>query len=256
MSLRERRPPVGHQFGNIRKPDITQEVQLHPDMPSDTSEETKVTDIITTPLGDDERLRTYEDHLQEGSKALQTGDLDRAEKSFAAALKSVHVKGQHNAEAEPLYRLGEVYLKRGIQSKDGGDFTKAAALCNAALVRSKREDIEKAIQAIRQSFVKHVLDIEQKGHIDEIEKHKWMLNEDRDCAEREMKRIDEEIDPYSLDEDDPELGEVEKKRVEAIKTLFETIVDQRKTFIAGLVDECIAVMGPPPCKYAMIGLGS
>ncbi|XP_078617856.1 uncharacterized protein LOC144885692 isoform X2 [Branchiostoma floridae x Branchiostoma japonicum] len=254
MSLRERRPPVGHQFENIRKPDITQDIQLHPDIPSDASEESKVTDIITTPLGDDER--TYEDHLQEGSIALQTGDLDRAEKSFAAALKSVHVKGQHNAEAEPLYRLGKVYLKRGIQSKDGGDFTKAAALCNAALVRSRTEDIQGEIQAITQSFVKHVLDIEQKGHIDDTEKHKLMLNEDRDYAKREIKRIDEEIDPYSLDEDDPELREVEKKRVEAIKTLFETIVDQRKTFIAGLIDECIVVMGPPPCKYAMIGLGS
>ncbi|XP_035686452.1 uncharacterized protein LOC118422795 isoform X1 [Branchiostoma floridae] len=256
MSLRERRPPVGHQFENIRKPDITQDIQLHPDIPSDASEESKVTDIITTTLGDDERLRTYEDHLQEGSIALQTGDLDRAEKSFAAALKSVHVKGQHNAEAEPLYRLGKVYLKRGIQSKDGGDFTKAAALCNAALVRSRTEDIQGEIQAITQSFVKHVLDIEQKGHIDDTEKHKLMLNEDRDYAKREIKRIDEEIDPYSLDEDDPELREVEKKRVEAIKTLFETIVDQRKTFIAGLIDECIVVMGPPPCKYAMIGLGS
>ncbi|XP_066288274.1 uncharacterized protein [Branchiostoma lanceolatum] len=77
---------------------------------------------------------SYEEHLQEGCWALQTGDLDKAEESFAAALKSVHVKGQHKKEAEPLYKLGDVYLKRGIQSKDGGNFTKAAALCNAALI--------------------------------------------------------------------------------------------------------------------------
>ncbi|XP_035680744.1 uncharacterized protein LOC118418805 [Branchiostoma floridae] len=83
-----------------------------------------------TRLHDD---NVYEEHLQDGCRALQTGDLDKAEQSFAAALKSVHVQGQHKKEAEPLHKLGKVYLKRGIQSKDGGDFTKAAALCNAAL---------------------------------------------------------------------------------------------------------------------------
>eukprot|EP00058_Branchiostoma_floridae_P018667 XP_002604156.1 hypothetical protein BRAFLDRAFT_71552 [Branchiostoma floridae] len=199
---------------------------------------------------------TYEDYLQKGNKDLQTGDLDKAEEHFAAALKSVHVKGEHREEAEPLYRLSEVYMKRGIQSKDGGDFTKAAALCNAALVRSKREDIEEAIQDITQSFVKHVLNTEQMVEIDNTKKQKLMLKKDRDYAEGEIKMIDENIDPYSLDDDDPELSEMEKKRVEAIKTLFQSIVDQRKTFIARLVDECIEVMGPPPCKYAMIGLGS
>ncbi|XP_035681481.1 uncharacterized protein LOC118419240 [Branchiostoma floridae] len=198
----------------------------------------------------------YEEHLHAGCRALQTGDLETAEQSFAAALKSVHFKGPHGKEAEPLYRLGEVYLKRGIQSKDGGDFTKAAALCNAALVRSRREDMEERVQEITQAFVKEVLKVEQKVDSDDTEKHKLMLKADRDYVEKEIKRIDQEVDPYSLDENDPQIREVEMKRVEAIKALFQTLVDQRKTFIAGHVDECMEVMGPPPCKYAMIGLGS
>eukprot|EP00058_Branchiostoma_floridae_P000051 XP_002585539.1 hypothetical protein BRAFLDRAFT_111892 [Branchiostoma floridae] len=206
---------------------------------------------------------TYQDQLQEGCRALQTGNLDRAEEHFAAALKAVHVEGsnldQHWKEAEPLYKLGEVYLKRGIQSKDGGDFTKAAALCNAALVRSREENrdgIKQTIQKVTRSFIKHVFGQGQMVDIEDAEKHTLMLKEDRNFVEREIKRIEQQADPYSLHDDDPKIREVEEKRAEAIKALCETIVEQRRTFIAGLVDECMEVMGPPPCKYAMIGLGS
>ncbi|XP_066278252.1 uncharacterized protein [Branchiostoma lanceolatum] len=225
-----------------------------PDIPSEDIGEGEDANTNSTTMEDD--VSIYKDHLHEGCRALQTGDLDKAEQHFAAALKSVHVKGQHKEEADPLYKLGDVYLKRGILSKDGGDFTKAAALCNAALVRSQRKDIEEAIQNITQSFVKHVLNIEQAEHINDAEKHKLMLKKDRDYTEGEIKRIDENIDPYSLDDNDPELREVEMNRVEAIRTLFQKIVHQRKMFIARLVDECIEVMGPPPCNYAMVGLGS
>ncbi|CAH1266912.1 Hypp3631 [Branchiostoma lanceolatum] len=100
----------------------------------------KIADTSVTTQDDDDSI--YKEHLQVGCRALQTGDLDKAEESFAAALKSVHVKGRHREEAEPLYKLGDVYLKRGIQSKDGGDFTKAAALCNAALPTTIWETIE------------------------------------------------------------------------------------------------------------------
>eukprot|EP00058_Branchiostoma_floridae_P003853 XP_002589341.1 hypothetical protein BRAFLDRAFT_77793 [Branchiostoma floridae] len=206
---------------------------------------------------------TYKNHLQEGCRALQTGDLDTAEQHFAAALKSVHVKdsneAQHRKEAEPLYKLSDVYLTRGMRSKDGAEFTKAAALCNAALVRARAEDtegIKQTIQEINKSFVKHVLSQEQVVDTGDAEKHELMSKKHRDRVKAEMKRIERKSDPYSLDDDDPKLRKVEKRRAEEIKALCETIVNQRRTFIADLVDECIEVMGPLPCKYAMIGLGS
>ncbi|XP_078621836.1 uncharacterized protein LOC144888036 isoform X2 [Branchiostoma floridae x Branchiostoma japonicum] len=202
---------------------------------------------------------TYQEHLQEGDMALQTGDLDRAEVNFAAALKSVFVKDEHWKETEPLLKLSYVYLKRGVQSKDGGDYTKAAALCNAALVRAStrdRDGIKQTILSIARSFVKYVLNIEQKVDMDNAQKHKFILREYRDYVKQELKRIEEEVDPYSLDDADPKIREVEKKRAEEIKALFQKIGEQRKMFLASLVDECMGVMGPPPCKYAMVGLGS
>ncbi|XP_078575669.1 uncharacterized protein LOC144861571 [Branchiostoma floridae x Branchiostoma japonicum] len=213
-----------------------------------------------TRCGDPETKLTLEHRIRYMEK--QTSLL--SEKHFAAALKKVHVRDstaqQYQREVEPLCKLGDVYSKRGQQTGDGGDFVKAAALYNAAIARSEDQvlnsNIETAIKEVGISFHKLVLGINYKVSQDNTEKHKKQLKEMRDHIKLEMETIDQHLDPYVHNEDDPRVRQIEAKRAQAVRHLFENIAQQRKEFISLLVEECIGLMGPPPCKYALIGLGS
>ncbi|XP_078659795.1 uncharacterized protein LOC144904648 [Branchiostoma floridae x Branchiostoma belcheri] len=237
---RENRSSLGHQFGNMTRPDVT---QGHTDIQSQLQ---------------------YKDHMKKGESSIENEDLDSAEKHFAAALKTVHLPDptaqQYQREVEPLCKLGDVYSKRGQQTGDGGDFVKAAALYHAAIARSSGQvlngNIARAITEVEKSFIKCVLNIHCNDSLDKTDKHKKQLKEMRDQIKLEMETIDQQMDPYVHDEDDPCVREIEAKRAQAVRQLFEKIAQQRKEFISLLVEECIGLMGPPPCKYALIGLGS
>ncbi|KAI8488583.1 hypothetical protein Bbelb_336120 [Branchiostoma belcheri] len=202
--------------------------------------------------------------LKKGESSLARADLDSAELHFAAALKMVHVRDaaaqQYQREVEPLCKLGDVYSKRGQQTGDGGDFVKAAALYNAAIARSEDRalngNIGTAIREIERLFFKCILENNSNMSHDDTEKHKKQLKEMRDQIKLEMETIDQKLDPYVHDEDDPCVKEMEAKRAQTVKQLFEKIAHGRKEFISLLVEECIGSTGLPPCKYALIGLGS
>ncbi|XP_035668092.1 uncharacterized protein LOC118410466 [Branchiostoma floridae] len=215
-------------------------------------------------LRPNDTIRHYENNLKDGEALLAIAKLDSAEKFFAAALKLVHVRDsprqQYCKEVQPLYKLGDVYSKRGQQTGEGGDFVKAAALYNAAIARSDDEavngNIVKAIKEVEKSFLECSLDIHCSVVPDDTETHKKQLKEMRNKIKLEMDRIDKELDPYIHEEDSPCVREIEAKRAQAVRQLFENITKQRREFISLLVEGCIGLMGPPPCKYAMIGLGS
>ncbi|KAI8484607.1 hypothetical protein Bbelb_377140 [Branchiostoma belcheri] len=204
---------------------------------------------------------SYRRYIQTADRDVRNGDLDAAEQNLAAALKLVHDRGKPNKakEADCLCRLGDVYVERGKRTGEGRKFTQAAALYNASMARTdkNKQDMVTRLQEAERQFLRNTcnLDCEPCPYSSALD-HMKELDNSRVRAKSQLEAIYQEHNPYQYDEDDPVVREVEIKRAEAIKNLFKSITVGRQEFFQVLTDECIAKLGPPPCKYAFIGLGS
>eukprot|EP00058_Branchiostoma_floridae_P027277 XP_002612768.1 hypothetical protein BRAFLDRAFT_97251 [Branchiostoma floridae] len=204
---------------------------------------------------------SYHRYLQTADRDLGNGDLDAAEQNLAAALKLVHdrYKPDKAREADCLCRLGDVYVEGGKRTGEGRTFTQAAALYNASMARTDgdKQNMVSRLQETERQFLRNTcnLDCEPCPYSSAVG-HRKELDSMRARVKSQLDTIHQEHKPYQYDEDDPAVREVEIKRAEAIKNLFKRITGDRQKFIQVLTDECIAKLGPPPCKYAFIGLGS
>ncbi|XP_078699832.1 uncharacterized protein LOC144926703 [Branchiostoma floridae x Branchiostoma belcheri] len=204
---------------------------------------------------------SYRRYLQTAGHDLDNGDLDAAEQNLAAALKLVHDRSKPNKakEADCLCRLGDVYVERGKRTGEGRKFTQAAALYNASMARSDgdKQNMIRKLQETERRFLRNTcnLDCEPCPYNSALD-HIKELDNSRARAKSQLETVHQENNPYQYDEDDSVVREVEIKRAEAIKDLFKSITAERREFIQVLTDECIAKLGPPPCKYAFIGMGS
>ncbi|XP_019621773.1 PREDICTED: LOW QUALITY PROTEIN: uncharacterized protein LOC109468010 [Branchiostoma belcheri] len=207
--------------------------------------------------------RPYEEYLNLGNRALENGDLNSAETNFAAALRLIHEPSKPvlHAEAHCLQRLGDVYKERGKRTKNGGVFNQSAALYNAALARTEDEESKQNLLRVRNEveplFLSHTANIglEPTWHHVVID-HKKELDDMRRHMMHQLDAIHKEYNPYQYHEDDPAAREVETLRANAIRDLFKTVARDRQRLLQVLVEECITELGPPPCRYALIAVGS
>eukprot|EP00058_Branchiostoma_floridae_P003297 XP_002588785.1 hypothetical protein BRAFLDRAFT_89785 [Branchiostoma floridae] len=218
---------------------------------------------IMTSHRDDGVTRLHGDSLKIADHALRKGYLDLAEEVFAFALRLIHDPSNPvlSDEACCLSKLGDVYVKRGQLTKEGKKFTQAAALYNAAIARTvdpnSRQSLFEKLQQVERLFLQHVVGLKcQINRCNSNEDHKNQLKAVRAYAKSQLEIIDEKHNPYQYDESDPVVREIEVQRAEAVQELFQYIAKERREFVQGLLEECMEKLGPPPCKYAYIGLGS
>ncbi|XP_078604521.1 uncharacterized protein LOC144878116 [Branchiostoma floridae x Branchiostoma japonicum] len=237
--------PSSHVIGDeIRRPHIAQDQNV--------GNATRV---------EDDKFISYQSYIQTADRDLGNGDLDAAERNLAAALKLVHdpSKPDKAREADCLCRLGDVYVERGKRTGEGRKFTQAAALYNASMARTDgdKQNMVTRLQETEKQFLTNTckIDCEPCPYRNTLH-HIKELDNMRTHVKSQLATIHQENNPYKYEEDDPVVREVEIKRAEAIKNLFKIITVERQHFIQVLTEECIGKIGPPPCKYAFIGLGS
>ncbi|XP_019646298.1 PREDICTED: uncharacterized protein LOC109486835 [Branchiostoma belcheri] len=165
-------------------------------------------------------------------------------------------------KVEDFVLLGEAYVRKGVSSKNGRDFTKASALYNAALVRcrnwAKRQNLIERIKSTESLLLQHVAGLDHaeiSSRKDDVA-HKITLQKIRLRCQKQLQDIHELCNYSGNPLHCAKTREEEEKRAEKIRALYQQISREMKAFVSDLIQECFLVLGPPPCNYAAIGLGS
>ena len=208
----------------------------------------------------------FDDILKKAGRAFENGDLETAEFHVASALKLVYHEGKEIKRMKKCFKkLGDIYLEYGKKSKNGEDFAKATALYNSALCRMQNNETqqkERMISRIKNTekqFLISILSEDSKIDVPGYEidlQHRVSLEEIRRYCEEVICKIDANPDLHIKALESEKRVASETERTDLIWTLFREICDEMSKVVRALLDECISVLGRPPCRYAVIGLGS
>ena len=209
--------------------------------------------------------------IETAKRALAKGELEIAEDYSIQAIRTVILDNSYKRNPEPYRCLAEVLEKRA----EGKNFPQrqhfllqAAALYNFVRNFLKTEDVEGELSKTLSKIVsRKLLDI-QDNMVEMVGGNPLHCKFDSERKQNELKNLRNEIkqslesmefrrsskNHESLNKCD--VRQMLKDETEEIERLSDTISVRMKQFLAAIINECLELLGTPPCDHEVIVLGS
>ena len=187
------------------------------------------------------------DFFQKGERLKEQGNLLDAESAYARALKQINyadrsqlTETDREQEIRLIQRLGDIHLAKNTKRS----LIQAACLFNYACLAVEEagwdgwqsENLEKLKQVecfLRERCQAQNDDIDPK--IDELNR-------------KRLATIREKLNEQFM--------KIDSSSIEEIKKIYQETAAHIKEFTTDLLNQSIAILGPAPCAFSMIGLGS
>ena len=198
-------------------------------------------------------------------RALAKGELEVAENYSIKAIRAVMLDNSYKRSPEPYRYLAEVLEKKAedknLELPQRQHFLlQAAALYNFVRNFLKTEELEgelsKTLSKIQDSMVEMVGGNPLHCKFDSERKQNELKNfrneikqslESREC--RGLSKNQESVNKCDVQP-------MQKNETEEIERLSDTISVGMKQFFAAIINECLELLGTPPCDHEVIVLGS
>jgi len=188
-------------------------------------------------------------------------DINELEKQLVKNLKQVcdnHGRETDISKSAPiLHKLGKIYHFRGKQGHDPICFIQSTGLYNAAVVRlpkEKQKQVEQDLKCLCNDIVKSTntnktqnVNLIKKGN--KVKKQFQILRESVNMKLKSIPQIRESTAKKHL-------KKLEQSKVKIVKSLQVHITQRYTQIMADLAKYCCDIMGKPPCKFTVIGMGS
>ena len=156
------------------------------------------------------------------------------------------------ASALLLHKLGQIYQKR---SPDMFCLIRSATLYNAALLRNppNKQAVEDDLQNLCSLILFLAGATDQTAELtQQAQIVKQAVSEMRETSKQKLK----EIKPIPENASGEVLDSLEKSKYLFVQNLQNQITDNYMVIMQTLARFCEEVMGKPPCRFALVGMGS
>ncbi|CAK8673031.1 unnamed protein product [Clavelina lepadiformis] len=196
-----------------------------------------------------------------GSSLVVDSSWEQQLNKMAEQLKQFLYK---NGKEKDLKKSASIFHQMGLlykeQSKQDDSITKklslirSAALLNAAVTRQPgNEQFKQSLKDFCSDLLKtaraKTLDADLLKIAQEVKKMAGKMRKETNASLQQVKTI-----PYDVKID--EQKELEAEKITNVKTIQAQITENYKNMMKFVSNECEKIMGNPPCRYSITGLGS